>query len=56
MNRRIEGFGLIAQDAGASRCILRLDKKQPTLPFNSELRVKFGLKMWTNEIQLGIKG
>ena len=25
------------------------DKKHPTLAFNSELRVKFGLKMSTNE-------
>ena len=43
-----KGFGVIA-GCGCKRMHLVPDKKHPTLAFNSELRVKFGLKMLTNE-------
>ena len=44
----IRGVGVITGCVGANRCIF-WEKKQPTLAFNLDLRVKFGLKMWTNE-------
>ena len=43
-----KGFGVIA-GCGCKGMHLVPDKKQPTLAFNSELRVKFELKMSTNE-------